>query len=894
MDSKILPDGTKAIGRFVIPIIFGSDETFQTNFSGDKNIWPLIMSIGNFPVQYRNTLVNACWRLMALLPVRPKRASKVNVDEEKRAALKTVQDVLAILMKKELVDLWETGITLTCPDGKVRIGYPVVVGWIGDYPEYCKLFTTIHGSCPICVAPAGTLDAHPTTEITHRSVPSGVLEEIVSKYYVNKAIKVLKTRSSQAWQTAHMDVQAAETWSATKRINLVSNTLWQLPEVTPVTLWKPDLLHTMDLGLIKHCCEWMFNMLDEHGKPAGSNTHAADLFDVTWTAVSPHPDIIVPKKKYRAVKQWSGKEYRNAASLMGAVLEATLEPYPSWNTPLEETFERTMDCVVALLNFYLCARLLSHTFPPDAEIDNAYRAKWDGVTPPDPHDTLSYMQHYLSQFHNNLEIFLKYRATAGIKRKAATYAKGEYPDLSPEDKAAMPADELKKRNALKKQAETLFLMENATYSFPKMHMVTHFAEIVPRFGSLGLWTTSIVELHHQPLNTAYDSTNKVDAMDQTLRFASHKDMMAVKIANFIWLLQANILPEKEAREIGTWLNIYTSRKARLRAAKAARDRMQPADVRKRAQAKAKKRERKEQQEEAYNAVREKMGFDSANYVDPLESDDDDEEEEFDPLQIPDPEKHNNPGRLLRNRMLDFSVEAEPGMKPVKLPFNTLEDIERILKIDGLKAALFETLKYEPASARGYKGALDGFEASPYTALRIRRPVYQSPTELENHIIRCTYGEPFRTNKPRSDFVVYNDPAATRTEQPIMKFSRIGKVIGFFRIHLPTPVGEVPSLEDHHKFAVIRTTNQLPMTESQQKRGFPRFEWAKPSSSCTTKFPIKVIRIGSIQMAASMVPILPSYFRRGASAPETPEELWASASKFIFNTKVDRRTFYTYY
>jgi len=644
----------------------------------------------------------------------------VNVDDEKRSALKTVQDVLKALLKDALVEMWKTGIKLTCPDGKVRYGHPVAVGWIGDYPEYCKLFTTIHGSCPICVAPPGTLDAHPTTEIFHRAVTSEALTRIVNNYNHNRAVKVAKgvTRSSVEWKQAHQDIQDAEAWSSAQRVNLVHNTLWELPHVTPVTLWKPDLLHTMDLGLIKHCCEWMFNMLDEHGKPSGSNTHASDLFDVTWTAVTPHPEIIVPKKKYRAVKQWSGKEYRNAASLMGAVLEATLQPYPSWNTPLEETFERSMDCIVALLNFYLVARLLMHTFPKDAEFDNTYRAKWDGVRPPDPHDTLSYMQHYLSQFHNNLEVFLKYRATAGVKKKAATFAKGEFPDLSPEEKEKMSASDIKKRNAQKKAAELLFLMENATYSFPKMHMIAHFAEIIPLFGALLLWTTSIVELHHQPLNTAYDSTNKVDAMDQTLRFAAHKDMMAVKIANFIWLLEANILPEKEAKEVSTWLNIYTSRKARLRAAKAARDRMQPADVRKRAEAKAKKRQREAEQHEMYNALREKMGFDNANYVDPLDSDDDDEDEEFDPLQIPDPEKHNNPGRLLRNRMLDFKLDAEPNEKPVKEPFNTLEDIERILKIEGLKAALFETLKYEPASARGYKGALDGFEASPYTALRI--------------------------------------------------------------------------------------------------------------------------------------------------------------------------------
>ncbi|RPA80511.1 hypothetical protein BJ508DRAFT_127661 [Ascobolus immersus RN42] len=42
---------------------------------------------------------------------------------------------------------------------------------------------------------------------------------------------------------------------------------------------------------------------------------------------------------------------------------------------------------------------------------------------------------------------------------------------------------------------------------------------------------SIQPLLHQPLNQAYNRTSKVDAMDQTLRFAAHKDAMSVKITN---------------------------------------------------------------------------------------------------------------------------------------------------------------------------------------------------------------------------------------------------------------------------------------------------------------------------------------------------------------------------
>ena len=64
-------------------------------------------------------------------------------------------------------------------------------------------------------------------------------------------------------------------------------------------------------------------MLNKHGKGL------LDLYDITWMLVSPYLLIFVPKKKYRSVKQWSGKEYRNAASIMLSILEATIDPYPA-------------------------------------------------------------------------------------------------------------------------------------------------------------------------------------------------------------------------------------------------------------------------------------------------------------------------------------------------------------------------------------------------------------------------------------------------------------------------------------------------------------------------------------------------------------------------------------
>lgn len=91
-------------GSFLIPVFLGSDETFQTNYSGDKNIWPLHVSVGNIPTKYRNTLIHAAWRLLALLPIRPKRAAKTKaeIDAEKTSALETVQMVLDLVLGERI------------------------------------------------------------------------------------------------------------------------------------------------------------------------------------------------------------------------------------------------------------------------------------------------------------------------------------------------------------------------------------------------------------------------------------------------------------------------------------------------------------------------------------------------------------------------------------------------------------------------------------------------------------------------------------------------------------------------------------------------------------------------------------------------------------------------
>lgn len=93
------------------------------------------------------------------------------------------------LVLKELENLWKNGMKITCLDGKIRIGYPVIADWLGDYPEYMKLFTTSYMSCPICIAPRDQMDAHSSLPVAYQMVNPDELRANVKRYADVQTIK---------------------------------------------------------------------------------------------------------------------------------------------------------------------------------------------------------------------------------------------------------------------------------------------------------------------------------------------------------------------------------------------------------------------------------------------------------------------------------------------------------------------------------------------------------------------------------------------------------------------------------------------------------------------------------------------------------------------------------
>ncbi|KAF8458604.1 hypothetical protein BGX38DRAFT_1082355, partial [Terfezia claveryi] len=54
------------------------------------------------------------------------------------------------------------------------------------------------------------------------------------------------------------------------------------------------------------------------------------------------------------------------------------------------------------------------------------------------------------------------------------------------------------------------------YNFPKMHLISHFADQIGKYGSLPQYSTEICKVSHKPLKDAYRRTNHINAVPQII------------------------------------------------------------------------------------------------------------------------------------------------------------------------------------------------------------------------------------------------------------------------------------------------------------------------------------------------------------------------------------------
>ena len=220
--------------------------------------------------------------LLALLPVLLKFSGEsAHVNETQRQMNADFLQVAFDLIFALLQPVAQDGTVMDCSGGKRQLCFPILSAWIADHAENATLHGISSKSCPRC-------------EVSGRE-----LGDPLRTYNVRDYASYAK-RTSVYEETGMANVLE---YFRQISVKMGCKVFSGLHCVDPADLQKPDLLHNIYLGLFKHMMKWVEGFLKKHKRQ--------QAFDDVWKVLPPYPEFGVPKKAYREVTQWQGKEMRN-------------------------------------------------------------------------------------------------------------------------------------------------------------------------------------------------------------------------------------------------------------------------------------------------------------------------------------------------------------------------------------------------------------------------------------------------------------------------------------------------------------------------------------------------------------------------------------------------------
>ncbi|KAF8419153.1 hypothetical protein BGX38DRAFT_1280452 [Terfezia claveryi] len=129
---------TLPIGSSLVPVLLTSDQTCLTNFSGDKKLWPLFMSIGNIHSEILG----------------PKRNNKIpgfSTKDQEGDTLRVQHQIVSRILSPLTKVFKEGGSNILCGDGKVRRCIPILSAWLADHMENVNIHGIKTNRCPVCI-----------------------------------------------------------------------------------------------------------------------------------------------------------------------------------------------------------------------------------------------------------------------------------------------------------------------------------------------------------------------------------------------------------------------------------------------------------------------------------------------------------------------------------------------------------------------------------------------------------------------------------------------------------------------------------------------------------------------------------------------------------------------
>ncbi|CAE7129460.1 unnamed protein product [Rhizoctonia solani] len=309
-------------------VLFGSDKTHLTHYSGDIKVHALYMSLGNIKKDVRAQTSKRAWMLIAYIPICKWEATLEHTEIKSKAHAKALPGILSRrlfhfcmeiicqplrqLNPHEIVD----------PDGNVRLIFYVLIAYLADLEEQYMIAALDKSNCMHCTATTtdfGSPDEYPTR--TSESILDAI-EQVQNARQVNA------------------DPYEFSLTAGKYRLSDVEFPFWaELPFVDICQVLSVDLLHGFHKFFHDHPYKWNINSLGE------------DEIDTRMKAQVPYAGSRVFPKGVTHISQMSGKEHRALETVHLSVVA---------NSPAKYSRELTL-ATRALLDTIYWAQLPSHT-----------------------------------------------------------------------------------------------------------------------------------------------------------------------------------------------------------------------------------------------------------------------------------------------------------------------------------------------------------------------------------------------------------------------------------------------------------------------------------------------------------------------------------------------------
>jgi len=320
-----------------------------------------------------------------------------------------------------------------CADGNFRRWKLVVAAWLADCPEYSDQHHLEQHVCFWCECPKNKLGDYVPPDKQH----------LWPDHYLYRTLSDANSRS-------------ADTQLLSRHVHRGFKVIRHTPSIMS-NLPKPDILHTMHIGMHDHVQKWIFHFMKMHKQ--------LDKYNAIWLFLPSYHDLTPKNKSYEEVSQWNGKELKELSRDLLGVQAGSLHDGITAHCP---KFNCAIECTQPLLEFYIHAQYESH--------DDAI---------------LSYMEDALRRFRTFKDGFLLQFADKNANAKPTTL----WRELVQKGNVGMETNAetrtLSKMLHERKDwwdyiSHKIYVCKklDANSNFPNIHLMSHWAEQICWYGAL--------------------------------------------------------------------------------------------------------------------------------------------------------------------------------------------------------------------------------------------------------------------------------------------------------------------------------------------------------------------------------------------------------------------------